>query len=256
MAASRESKRVYLTWTDEMDAALLVVLVEHHNNGDYAQNGWKPHVYNAAIKNVREKCGVDITKNNITARRKTFDKHYEIINKILSHSCFGWDWENDKLLIDSDDACNRYVETNKTAACYKTKVVKNWLAISTIYSKDHANGEGAQTGAESAQIPPEQGNDASPDLPQKRQRTGEAILSLLGDMKTSFNDSLKSTEPLLMPSVTPPAEILATLKMIPDLARCDMLKSYGKLILNERLFQALIELPMDMRKEWLLMLNE
>ena len=78
---------------------------------------------------------------------------------------------------------------------------------------------------------------------------------MLGDMKTSFNDALKSTEPLPMPQVTP-AEILVALQMIPDLDRCDMLKSYGKLILNERLFQALMELPMDMRKEWLLMLNE
>ena len=78
---------------------------------------------------------------------------------------------------------------------------------------------------------------------------------MLGDMKTSFNDALKSTEPLPMPQVTP-AEILVALQMILDLDRCDMLKSYGKLILNERLFQALMELPMDMRKEWLLMLNE
>ncbi|KAG2578742.1 hypothetical protein PVAP13_6NG114915, partial [Panicum virgatum] len=85
---------------------------------------------------------------------------------------------------------------------------------------------------------------------------GDAILCMLGDMKTSFNDALKSTEPLPMPQVTPPAEILVALQMIPDLDRCDMLKSYGKLILNERLFQALMELPMDMRKEWLLMLNE
>nr|CAB3495253.1 unnamed protein product [Digitaria exilis] len=61
-------KRVYLTWTDEMDAALLAVLVEHHNNGDHAQNGWKPHIYNAAIRNVREKCGVEITKDNISSR--------------------------------------------------------------------------------------------------------------------------------------------------------------------------------------------
>ena len=84
--------------------------------------------------------------------------------------------------------------------------MKNWDAISTIYSKNHANGQGAQTGAESAQVLPEQVDDASPDLPQKKQRTGEAILSILGDMKTSFNDSLKSTEPLPMPSVTSPAE--------------------------------------------------
>ncbi|KAK3136245.1 hypothetical protein QOZ80_5BG0430330 [Eleusine coracana subsp. coracana] len=86
MASSKANRRVYLTWTDEMDTALLAVLVEHHNNGDYAQNGWKPHVYNAAIRNVREKCGMEITKDNIASR---------------------------------------YVEANKTVACYKTKVVKN-----------------------------------------------------------------------------------------------------------------------------------
>jgi len=231
-----------------MDSALLAVLVEYHNNGDHAQNGWKPHVYNAAIKNVRDKCDVEITKDNITSRCKTFDKHYEIISKILSQSGFGWDWNNNKLSMDSDDVWNRYVEGNKAAICYKTKVVKNWDAICTIYSTDHANGQGARTGAEDAQDSPEQDGDASPDLPPKRQRTGDAILCMLGDMKTSFNDALKSTEPLPMPQVTP-AEILAALQMIPDLDRCDMLKSYGKLILNERLFQALMELPMDMRKE-------
>jgi poly(3-hydroxyalkanoate) synthetase len=57
MATTKGNKRVYLTWTDGMDATLLAVLVEHHNNGDHAQNGWKAHVYNAAIKNVCEKCG-------------------------------------------------------------------------------------------------------------------------------------------------------------------------------------------------------
>ena len=108
--AAAKGKRVYLTWTDEMDNALLVVLVEHHNNGDHAQNGWKPHVYNVAIKNVRERCNVEITKDNIIARCKTFDKHYEIISKILSQSGFGWDWENNKLSIDSEDVWNRYVE--------------------------------------------------------------------------------------------------------------------------------------------------
>ena len=83
------------------------------------------------------------------------------------------------------------MQGNKAAACYKTKVVKNWDAICTIYSTDHANGQGARTGAEDAQDSPEQDGDASPDLPPKRQRTGDAILCMLGDMKTSFNDALK-----------------------------------------------------------------
>ena len=107
---SKKGHRTYLTWTEDIDSALLEVLVEHHNNGDHAQNGWKPHVYNAAMRNVREKCNVDITKDNITARCKTFDKHYEVISKILARSGFGWDWENHKLSIDSDDVWTKYVE--------------------------------------------------------------------------------------------------------------------------------------------------
>jgi hypothetical protein len=44
MADPKEKKfsRTYLAWTPEMDEALLSMLVEHHNNGDHAQNGWKP----------------------------------------------------------------------------------------------------------------------------------------------------------------------------------------------------------------------
>ncbi|KAK3164295.1 hypothetical protein QOZ80_1AG0015470 [Eleusine coracana subsp. coracana] len=68
-------------------------------------------------------------------------------------------------------------------------------------------------------------------------------------MKTSFHDAMKSNEPLQLPQVTPPAEILAALEMIPDLARSSMLRYYRKLILSERLFQALMELPMAFRKE-------
>ena len=41
---------------------------------------------------------------------KTFDKHYATISKILSQSGFGWDWVNNKLLMDSDDVWNKYVQ--------------------------------------------------------------------------------------------------------------------------------------------------
>ena len=88
------------------------------------------------------------------------------------------------------------MQNNKAAACYKNKVVKNWDAINTIYSIDHANGDGAKTAAESAQDSPEECSEAFLDLPQKKQRTDEAILCMLGDTKTSFQDALKSIEQL------------------------------------------------------------
>lgn len=40
---------------------------------------------------------------------------------------------------------------------------------------------------------------------------------MFGDMKTSFQDALKSTEPLPMPQVTAAAEILAALEQTPAL---------------------------------------
>ncbi|XBH77111.1 hypothetical protein VPH35_103638 [Triticum aestivum] len=207
------------------------------------------------LRNVREKCNVTITKENISSRCKTFEKHYEAISKMLSQSGFGWDWINNKLSIDSEDVWIKYVAANKKVGFYKNKVIKNWDAITTIYSKDHANGEGVVTSAETVVEPTMEPNEASPEVPHKKQRTGDAILCLLGDMKGSFNDALKSLEPLPLPQVTPPAEILATLEMILDLARGDILRPYGKLILSERLYQALLELPMNFRKEWLLMLE-
>ena len=39
-------------------------------------------------------------------------------------------------------------KASKEIKSYKTKVMKNWESICIVYSKDHANGEGAKTGAE------------------------------------------------------------------------------------------------------------
>jgi hypothetical protein len=139
--------------------------------------------------------------------------------------------------------------------------VRNWDAIQTIYSKDHANGTGARTAAECLQdhtvgagtsntpVPEE-----SPEVPQKRQRTGDAILCMMGQMRTSFDEVLKTTEPLSIPKVTPPSEILDALQKVPDLEDSDVLKAYGKLIINERLFEAFMALPEKFKKPYLLSL--
>ncbi|XP_014757810.1 uncharacterized protein LOC106866692 [Brachypodium distachyon] len=210
-AGGKKFSRSYVQWTPKMDSALLDVFVEHHNNGDHAQNGWKPHVYHNAIKAVREKCGVDVTKEKIVSRCKTFDKDYEILSKILAQSGFGWDWENKVLLMDSDEVWDKYVEANEKAAIYKNKVIHNWHEICIVYSKDKANGEGAMTGNETEVDATAQENDMSPGIVEpapKRQRASEALLCMVGEMKTSFNDALKTTQPLTIPQGPPTSEML------------------------------------------------
>nr|XP_040257689.1 uncharacterized protein LOC109738305 [Aegilops tauschii subsp. strangulata] len=149
-------------------------------NGDHAQNGWKSHVYSAVIGNVHEKCSVTITKENISSRCKTFENHYEAISKMLSQSGFGWDWINNKLSIDSEDVWLKYVAANKKVGFYKNRVIKNWDAITTIYSKDHANGEGDVTGAETIVEPTTEPNEASPEVPQKNSEPVMPSCAFLG----------------------------------------------------------------------------
>ncbi|TVU41087.1 hypothetical protein EJB05_14579, partial [Eragrostis curvula] len=117
---TQKSSRGYVPWNDEMDKVLLDTFVKYFNKGDQCQNGWKPHVYTAAVKNVREKCNVNITKSNIDSRSKTFDKH--------------------KLKMDSDSVWDDYVERNKDAKGYMDKVVKFWDLLSVVYNKDQSNG--------------------------------------------------------------------------------------------------------------------
>jgi hypothetical protein len=153
------------------------------------------------------------------------------------------------------------LQANEKAAPYKSKVIRNWNEICTIYSKDHATGLGARTGAESTDPeviqPAVEANDTSPEAvgpSPKRPRTGEAIMCMLGSLKTSFDDAMKSTEPLQQPQVTPPSVMLATIEAVPDMSRTEQLRAYAKLTVSERLFHSLLELPLDARKEWLLML--
>ena len=134
--------------------------------------------------------------------------------------------------------------------------MNNWDALNTIYSKDHATGAGARTGAECVQESPNTPTpEVAPEAPPKRLRTGDAILCMMGEMKMSFQDALKTNEPLPMPKVTSPTEILNALKKVPGLEDSDMLRAYGKLIVSERLFEALMALPEELRKAWLVTLD-
>jgi len=90
-----------------------------------------------------------------------------------------------------------------------------------------------------------EGSPESPTVPsqlRKRPRTGETLVSLLGDIKASFDSAMKSTEPVELPKATSPREILEALDKIPDLGRDDYLRAYGMMNRDDRIFKALLEL--------------
>jgi hypothetical protein len=101
-------------------------------------------------------------------------------------------------------------------------------------------------------------DEETPELPTKKQRIADAIMSMVGELRMTFEEALNSTVPLppppAAPKVTPSSEILVELKKIPDLVGNDLLIAYGKVTASERTFESLMALPMEMRKAWLMTL--
>ncbi|TVU50267.1 hypothetical protein EJB05_01633, partial [Eragrostis curvula] len=187
--------RGYVPWNDEIDKVLLDTFVEYFNKGDRCQNGWKPHVYTEAVKNVREKCNVNIAKSNIDSRSKTFDK------ALPCHICgFGWVWDKNKLKVDSDSVWDDYVERNKDAKGYMQKVVKFWDLLSVVYNKDQANGEAVRTTAESSKEMAREigtskdpaGSTSTTTSSLKRQRSDDSFNFLWSEKLDMLTTTLKA----------------------------------------------------------------
>ena len=156
---------------------------------------------------------------------------------------------------------------SKGAFCCNTKAVKNKDGINL--SKDHAVRDGVKSSGQSSQeaaaeVANENGGEGSPNLPStqpglegkkkaKRRRTDDAVLSLLGEIKSTFEASFRSSAHVQVPNATSPREILEALKQIPDLTSADFLRAYSSLIRDDRQFESLMVLPVDVRKDWLLM---
>nr|XP_034579186.1 uncharacterized protein LOC117842782 [Setaria viridis] len=250
------SGRGYISWNDDMDKALLDTFVEYYNKGDRCQNGWKSHVYTAAIKNVREKYNMDITKDNIMSRNKTFDKHYTIINGMLESSGFGWDWNKNKISVDSDSVWEAYVTKNKEATGYRHKTVLYWDSISLVFGKDHATGEAAaaKTAAKSLKdmskeyLSNKEPTSSATSGSLKRQQSGDSCTSMMAEKMDKFAEALKEEAPKGPTSKV----ILNTLNEVEGLDEDTLLDLFDILTGDACKYESLLALPVGMRKRWLL----
>uniref|UniRef100_A0ACD5Z2N4 Uncharacterized protein n=2 Tax=Avena sativa TaxID=4498 RepID=A0ACD5Z2N4_AVESA len=135
-------------------------------------------------------------------------------------------------------------------------------AISVTSSKEHAATEGARTAAQScqegaAEVVSQTGGEGSPNMrssqlvPEegnevaKRRRTNDSLITPLEENNPAAR--------VQVPKTTSSELIFKALKETPDIARTDMLRAYSSLIRDDRQFESLMALPVDMRKDWLLM---
>ncbi|KAM3196701.1 hypothetical protein ACQJBY_072414 [Aegilops geniculata] len=159
-----------------------------------------------------------------------------------------------------EDVGNRVPQMKGATCCYKTKVVQNSDVINVTCSSDHAGTKGARTAAQevAAGVVAETGGEGSPNTRSrqvglevegnkaiKRPRTNDELISPIGESNPVVR--------VHVPEPTSSESIFKALEEIPDLARTDVLRAYSTFIRDDRQFESLMALPMNMRKDWLLM---
>lgn len=106
-----KDKGKYISWTDEMDRCLTQLLVQQVMLGNKLDKNFKPVAYMAALTVLNEKFGLDLTKENIRNRLKTWKKQYGLVKELLSHGGFEWD-ERYKMVVATDSDWNEYIKVH------------------------------------------------------------------------------------------------------------------------------------------------
>ena len=84
---------------------------------------------------------MDITKDHVMSRCKTFDKHCNVLGRILAHDGFEWDQDRNKLVIHNEDAWSRYIEVGQMHSllliCTEISL-GSWFSLMVILQKNKA----------------------------------------------------------------------------------------------------------------------
>ena len=100
-----------MRWTYEMDRCLGKVLVEQVilGNKNKLDNKFKPAAYEAAVLAIKKQFHIDLMKDHVRNRLKTWKKQYDILQELLDQSGFEWDGRR-KMVIANDSAWNEYIK--------------------------------------------------------------------------------------------------------------------------------------------------
>ncbi|KAJ4979223.1 hypothetical protein NE237_010003 [Protea cynaroides] len=133
--SSSKEKGKNMMWTNEMDRCLtktLVDLVGHSNRNDKILND---AVYTAAANALNENFGLDLMRDHVRNRLKTWKKQYVVLRELLSHSGFEWD-ETQRMVIANDSVWNDYIKTHPDAKAIRARYIENYHELCLILGND------------------------------------------------------------------------------------------------------------------------
>ncbi|KAF8395743.1 hypothetical protein HHK36_019694 [Tetracentron sinense] len=137
----------YMRWTNEMDSCLTKILVEQVKQGNKIDNKLKPAAYMAAVTALNERFRIDMTKDHVRNRLKTWKKQYGFLKELLAQSGFKWD-ETRKMIVANDSLWNDYIKSHPDARAFRAKAFEYYDELCIIIDNDHATESCSRTGAE------------------------------------------------------------------------------------------------------------
>ena len=113
-----KEKSKYITWTIEMDKVLGACFIEQMNQGNKLDGKFarKSTSWTAAIHALMVNLNIKVDKNNIQARLKTWEKHYDILHPLLvscnSGSPITWDYTAGRLMVHDENVENERLKVS------------------------------------------------------------------------------------------------------------------------------------------------
>lgn len=140
-----KEKGKYVIWTDEMDHCLTEELIEQVKLGNKLERNFRPAAFNAALMVLNEKFALDLSKENIRNRLKTWKKLYVVLKELLSQGGFGWD-EKRKMVVADESVWNEYIKMHPDAKFLRARSIQNYDELSIIFGNDQPSGYRSKTG--------------------------------------------------------------------------------------------------------------
>ncbi|CAN6585825.1 unnamed protein product [Malus baccata var. baccata] len=192
---------------------------------------------------------------------------YAIVSDILSESGFNWDAIKKMISVDENLAWQEYMKSHGGAKRFCWKIIP----IVDLCDKDRTMGEGAEIGVEAVEImthlhdEPDHIdlvgidiiNQISPtsfvDVPRTKRKSTtpkDMIADSLAKMTSYFKDYIFAVTKKLDPT-----EVYDEVNAILDLSEEEQIKAYAWLIENDKQFVRLKTLPIEKKKNMVLLLT-
>ncbi|XP_042484102.1 L10-interacting MYB domain-containing protein-like isoform X1 [Macadamia integrifolia] len=141
-----KEKGKYIVWTNEMDRCLTEILVNQVNKGNKKEK-FLNKAYLAAVKVINERFSLNLSKDHVRNRLKTWKKQYGMLKELLSLSGFQWDDER-KMVVAHDYIWNEYLKEHPDARVIRGKLFENYEELCIIFGNDQTTGSLSRNGAD------------------------------------------------------------------------------------------------------------